>query len=145
MTPPSEMKATAAGYMRISDVNAKAQLSGSHVQNVSIGKNYKIKQLKTMGTTLRIHSSQTWELSEFLEEMPFAQSVVTFDSRSKIMVINYLIVPKVKGYRRIPLLDETEHHSIVNVRLGNNDLKVLFDTGAGGFSTLFYGRLQQAG
>ena len=45
----TEMKATAAGYMRISDVNAQgSNYQEAHVQNVSIGKNYKIKQLKTM-------------------------------------------------------------------------------------------------
>ena len=45
----TEMKATAAGYMRISDVNAQgSNYQEAHVQNVSIGENYKIKQLKTM-------------------------------------------------------------------------------------------------
>ena len=45
----TEMKATAAGYMRISDVNAQgSNYQEAHVQNISIGKNYKIKQLKTM-------------------------------------------------------------------------------------------------
>lgn len=49
----------------------------------------------------------------------FAQSVVTFDSRSKIMVINYPYRPEgLKVTDGIPLLDETDHHSIVNVRLG---------------------------
>ena len=46
----------------------------------------------------------------------FAQSVVTFDSRSKIMVINYPYRPEgLKVTDGIPLLDETDHHSIVNV------------------------------
>ena len=53
----TEMKATAAGYMRISDVNAQgSNYQEAHVQNVSIGENYKIKQLKTM-VLPRIHSS----------------------------------------------------------------------------------------
>ena len=141
----TEMKATAAGYMRISDVNAQgSNYQEAHVQNVSIGKNYKIKQLKTMVLPKNPFFTDLGVVG-ILGGDAFAQSVVTFDSRSKIMVINYPYRPeKLKVTDGIPLLDETEHHSIVNVRLGNNDLKVLFDTGAGGFllySTEDYNRL----
>ena len=130
----TEMKATASGYMRISDVNAQgSNYQEAHVQNISIGKNYKIKQLKTMVLPKNPFFTELGVVG-ILGGDAFAQSVVTFDSRSKIMVINYPYRPeKLKVTDGIPLLDETEHHSIVNVRLGNNDLKVLFDTGAGGF------------
>ena len=141
----TEMKATAAGYMRISDVNAQgSNYQEAHVQNVSIGENYKIKQLKTMVLPKNPFFTGLGVVG-ILGGDAFAQSVVTFDSRSKIMVINYPYRPEgLKVTDGIPLLDETDHHSIVNVRLGDNDFKVLFDTGAGGFllySTEDYERL----
>ena len=85
----TEMKATAAGYMRISDVNAQgSNYQEAHVQNISIGKNYKIKQLKTMVLPKNPFFTELGVVG-ILGGDAFAQSVVTFDSRSKIMVINY--------------------------------------------------------
>ena len=85
----TEMKATAAGYMRISDVNAQgSNYQEAHVQNVSIGENYKIKQLKTMVLPKNPFFTGLGVVG-ILGGDAFAQSVVTFDSRSKIMVINY--------------------------------------------------------
>ena len=120
----TEMKATAAGYMRISDVNAQgSNYQEAHVQNVSIGENYKIKQLKTMVLPKNPFFTGLGVVG-ILGGDAFAQSVVTFDSRSKIMVINYPYRPEgLKVTDGIPLLDETDHHSIVNVRLGDNDFK----------------------
>lgn len=129
-----EMKATAAGYTRISDVNAQgSNYQEAHVQNVSIGNNYKVKQLKTMVLPKSPFFTGLGVVG-ILGGDAFAQSVVTFDSRSKIMVINYPYRPEgLKVADGILLKDEMEHHSYVDIRLGDNDLKVLFDTGAGGF------------
>lgn len=130
----TEMKATAAGYMRISDVNAQgSNYQEAHVQNVSIGNNYKVKLLKTMVLPKSPFFTGLGVVG-ILGGDAFAQSVVTFDSRSNIMVINYPYRPEgLKVADGIPLKDEMEHHSYVDIRLGDNDLKVLFDTGAGGF------------
>lgn len=130
----TEMKATAAGYTRISDVNAQgSNYQEAHVQNVSIGNNYKVKQLKTMVLPKSPFFTGLGVVG-ILGGDAFAQSVVTFDSRSNIMVINYPYRPEgLKVADGIPLKDEMEHHSYVDIRLGDNDLKVLFDTGAGGF------------
>ena len=108
----TEMKATAAGYMRISDVNAQgSNYQEAHVQNISIGKNYKIKQLKTMVLPKNPFFTELGVVG-ILGGDAFAQSVVTFDSRSKIMVINYPYRPeKLKVTDGIPLLDETEHYN----------------------------------
>lgn len=129
-----EMKATAAGYTRISDVNAQgSNYQEANVQNVSMGKNYKVQQLKTMVLPKNPFFTDLGVVG-ILGGDAFAQSVVTFDSRSNIMVINYPYRPEgLKVTDGIPLLDKTEHHSNVNIRLGESELKVLFDTGADGF------------
>ena len=76
----TEMKATAAGYMRISDVNAQgSNYQEAHVQNVSIGENYKIKQLKTMVLPKNPFFTGLGVVG-ILGGDAFAQSVVTFDS-----------------------------------------------------------------
>lgn len=144
----SEMKATAAGYMRISDVNAQgSNYQEAHVQNVSIGNNYKVEQLKTM-VLPKNPFFEGLGVVGILGGDAFAQSVVTFDSRSKIMVINYPYRPEgLKVADGIPIIDPTEHHSNINIDLAGNELKVLFDTGAGGFlmyATEDYNRLPDA-
>lgn len=64
----------------------------------------------------------------------FSQSVVTFDSRYRIMVINYPYRPeKLKLTDGVPLLDETEYHSFITVKQEEQTMKILFDTGAEGF------------
>lgn len=142
-----EMKATAAGYMSISDMNTQgASYQEAHLQNVSIGQGYKIRQLKTMVFPKNPFFTELG-VAGILGGDAFEQSVVTFDSRSKIMVINYPYRPEgLKVTDGIPFANDTQHHSIINIRLGENDLRVLFDTGAGGFllySTEDYNRLAE--
>ena len=128
------MKATAAGYMRISDINTQnSNYQEAHIQNVSIGKNYKVQQLKTLVFPKNPFFSELGVVG-ILGGDAFAQSVITFDSRSKIMVINYPYRPDgLKVTDGIPLLDDNEQRSNINIRLGEAEVKVLFDTGAGGF------------
>lgn len=130
----TEMKATAAGFTGISDMNAQtASYQEAYVENVSIGENYKVKQLKTMVLPRNPFFTELG-VAGILGGDAFAESVVTFDSRSGIMVINYPYRPeRLKVTDGIPLLDSNEHHSHININVGETELKVLFDTGAGGF------------
>lgn len=130
----TEMKATAAGFTGISDMNAQtASYQEAYVENVSIGENYKVKQLKTMVLPRNPFFTELG-VAGILGGDAFAESVVTFDSRLGIMVINYPYRPeRLKVTDGIPLLDSNEHHSHINISVGETELKVLFDTGAGGF------------
>lgn len=129
-----QMKATAAGFTNISDMNSQtAGYQEAYVQNLAIGENYKVGQLKTM---VLPGNSFFRELgvAGILGGDAFAESVITFDSRTQIMVINYPYRPeRLKVTDGIPLLDSAEHHSNINIGLGDTELKVLFDTGVGGF------------
>lgn len=129
-----EMKATAAGYMRISDVNAQgSNFQEAMVQHVTIGHSYKVGSLKTMVLPKNPFFTDLGVVG-ILGGDAFAQSVVTFDSRSQIMVINYPYRPeRLKVTDGIPLLDDSEHHAFIHVGLGEHELRVLFDTGADGF------------
>lgn len=81
----TEMKATAAGYMRISDVNAQtANYQEAHIQNFSIGQNYKVEQLKTMILPKNPFFTGLGVVG-ILGGDAFAQSVVTFDSSLQIV------------------------------------------------------------
>lgn len=130
----TQMKATAAGFTGISDMNARtASYQEAYVENVSIGENYKVKQLKTMVLPRNPFFTELG-VAGILGGDAFAESVVTFDSRFGIMVINYPYRPeRLKVTDGIPLLDSNEHHSHINISVGETELKVLFDTGAGGF------------
>lgn len=129
-----EMKATAGGYTGISDMNSQSvSYQEAYIQNISIGDNYKMELLKTM-VFPEIPFFKELGVAGLLGGDAFAESVVTFDSRSKIMVINYPYRPeRLKVTDGIPLVDSNEHHSNINIRVGETELKVLFDTGAGGF------------
>lgn len=64
----------------------------------------------------------------------FDQSVLTFDSRTKIMVINYPYRPgRLKVTDGLPFADPNDNHSTVKARIGGKDIDVLIDTGADGF------------
>lgn len=130
----TQMKAAAAGFMRVSDLNAQgSSYQEAHVQNVSIGKNYQIKQLKTMVLPENPFFKSLGVVG-ILGGDAFTQSVVTFDSRTKIMVINSPYRPEgLKITEGIPFVTDAGHHSIINVRMDGHDLKALFDTGASGF------------
>lgn len=130
----TEMKATAAGYMSISDMNTQgSSYQEAHLRDVSIGKSYTIRQLKTMVFPKNPFFTELG-VAGILGGDAFEQSVVTFDSRSKIMIINYPYRPEgLKVTDGMPFANDTQHHSIINIRLGENDLRVLFDTGASGF------------
>ena len=113
-----EMQANAAGYTRISDVNGQGQnYQEAYVSNVSIGNSYQIKLLKTMVLPKDPFFTDLG-VAGILGGDAFSQSVVTFDSRYRIMVINYPYRPeKLKLTDGVPLLDETEYHSFITVKV----------------------------
>lgn len=129
-----EMKAIAGGFSGISDMNAQStSYQEAYVQNLSIGKDYKVDVVQTL-VFPEIPFFKELGVAGILGGDAFAGAVVTFDSRSKIMVINYPYRPeRLKVTDGIPLVDSNEHHSNINIRVGETELKVLFDTGAGGF------------
>lgn len=129
-----KMQVTAAGYTRVSDVNGQGQnYQEAYIPHVSIGRNYQIHSLKTMVLPKDPFFTELG-VAGILGGDAFAQSVVTFDSRSQIMVVNYPYRPeRLKVTDGLPLLDDTGHHSFITVRQGEHPLKVLFDTGVEGF------------
>lgn len=129
----AEMKAVSAGYKQIADINTQSNsFQEAYIQDITIGKQYKLNQLKTL----------VFPHNPFLEELgvagilggdAFAQSVITFDSRSKIMVINYPYRPeRLKVNDGTPLTDDN-NYSKFKIRIGSAEKNILFDTGAHGF------------
>lgn len=129
-----EMNATAAGYIRISDVNALGEnYQEGYIQNVCIGKNYKVKQLTTMILPKDPFFTELGVVG-ILGGDAFSQSVLTFDSRLKVVVINYPYRPDhLKVEDGLPFVDPNDNYSTVKVRMGRKDINVLIDTGAAGF------------
>lgn len=130
----TEMKASAAGYMSVTDVNTQAaNFQEAYIKDLTIGSNYRVKQLKTMVFPQNSFFTSLGVVG-ILGGDAFAESVVTFDSRTQIMVINYPYRPeRLKVTDGIPLLTDAEYHSFIHVQLGETQLRVLFDTGADGF------------
>lgn len=130
----TEMKATAAGYARISDVNSLgSHYQEGHIQDVCIGKDYKVKKLTTIVLPIDPFFKELGVVG-ILGGDAFDQSVLTFDSRTKIMVINYPYRPeRLKVTDGLPFADPNDNHSTVKARIGGKDIDVLIDTGADGF------------
>ncbi|WP_065217946.1 MULTISPECIES: aspartyl protease family protein [Butyricimonas] len=130
-----EMGAKATGATtNISDLNGVGQnFQMATVENVELGPNYKLAELKTMvlGT---VGFFEDLEVAGILGGDAFAQSVITFDSRKQIMVINYPYRPEgLKVTDGVEMFTGNTHHSIVNMDFGGVEKQVLFDTGAQGF------------
>lgn len=129
-----EMKATAAGYARVSDVNSlESHYQEGNIRNICIGKEFKVKQLTTMILPIDPFFKELGVVG-ILGGDAFEQSVLTFDFRYKIMVINYPYRPeRLKLADGLPFVDSNDSHSIVKVNIGGRDVDVLVDTGADGF------------
>lgn len=133
-----EMKATSTGTStNISDANSLGvNYPTGILQDVELSPNYKLSRLETM----------VFPTTGFFRELgvagilggdAFAQSVITFDSREKIMVINYPYRPAgLKITDGVELFPGQAHHSIVDVDFGGVTRRVLFDTGATGLLLL---------
>lgn len=127
-----EMGARATGATtNISDLNGVGQnFQMATVENVELGPNYKLSALTTMvlGT---IGFFDDLGVAGILGGDAFAQSVITFDSRRQIMVINYPYRPEgLKVTDGVEMFTGTTHHSVVNMDFGGMEKQILFDTGA---------------
>ena len=121
----------------ISDHNDKKQLyQMAKVKNVQLSPNYMLAEMKTMVLPV-IGSFKSIGVVGILGGDAFAQSVVTFDAREQIMVINYPYRPdRLKIPDGVEMFPGSTHHSIINMNLGGVEKRVLFDTGADGFLLL---------
>ena len=127
-----DMKALSTGTSTsVSDINrAGTNFQTGILQNVELSPNYKLSRLETM----------IFPMTGFFKELgvagilggdAFAQSVITFDAREKIMVINYPYRPAgLKITEGVQMFPGKEDHSIVDVDFGGVARRVLFDTGA---------------
>ena len=134
-----EMKATSAGFMKVSDMNSQsASYEEAHLKDLHIGKRFHVQQIKSLVLPINPFFKELGVVGILGGEV-FAQSVITFDSRSKIIVLNYPYRPeKLKVTDGTPLLDKGEQRANILVKAGDTDIEVLFDTGADGF--LLYSR-----
>ena len=132
------MGGVATGASRpISDHNDKKQLYQlAEVKNVQLSPNYMLSKMKTMVLPI-IGSFKGLGVVGILGGDAFAESVITFDAREQIMVINYPYRPdRLKLTDGVEMFPGNTHHSIINMNLGGVEKQVLFDTGAGGFLSL---------
>ena len=133
-----EMKAMSGGTSRgVSDLNGMSLAYEEAVlSNVRLSSNYKLTQMKSL-----IFPSNGFfrdlGVAGILGSDAFAQAVVTFDAREKIMVINYPYRPEgLKITEGVPFYPGSMNHPIVDVDFGGCVKRVLFDTGAGGLLSL---------
>ena len=132
------MGGVATGASRsISDHNDMKELYQiAEVENVQLSPNYTLSKMKTMVLPI-IGSFRGIGAVGILGGDAFAQSVITFDARKQIMVINYPYRPdRLKITDGVEMFPGDTHHSIINVNLGGVGKQVLFDTGAEGFLML---------
>ncbi|WP_369861140.1 hypothetical protein [Butyricimonas hominis] len=133
-----KMEGVATGASNpISDLNEMKQLyQVAEVKDVQLSPNYKLSKMKTMVFPVG-GLFQALGVAGILGGDAFAQSVVTFDAREQIMVINYPYRPeRLKITDGVEMYGGTTHHSIVKMELGGVEKEVLFDTGADGFLLL---------
>ena len=111
----------------ISDHNDKKQLyQMAKVKNVQLSPNYMLAEMKTMVLPV-IGSFKSIGVVGILGGDAFAQSVVTFDAREQIMVINYPYRPdRLKITDGVEMFPGSTHHSIINMNLGGVEKRVLF-------------------
>lgn len=130
-----EMKVESAGSLvNIADMNGSgASYQKGILKNIQLSANYRIKELNTM-VLPEVGMFKELGVAGILGGDAFAQSVITFDSREKIMIIHYPYRPDgLKIQDGVEMFSGTTHHSIVNVHVGGVEKKMLFDSGAHGF------------
>ena len=133
-----EMKAIGGGGTRgVSDVNGMSLSYEEGVLNdVQLSPNYKLTQMKSIIFPLN-GFFRDLGVAGILGSDAFAQAVVTFDAREKIMVINYPYRPEgLKITEGVPFYPGSMNHPIVDVDFGGCVKRVLFDTGANGLLIL---------
>lgn len=125
---------SAGSSVHISDLNdEKAMYQEGILSNVKLGPNYILQQLKTM-VLPEVGMFKELGVVGILGGDAFAQSVLTFDSQKKIIIINYPYRPLgLKIQDGVEMFPGTTNHSILNVNVGGVEKKMLFDSGAHGF------------
>ena len=124
-----EMGAESAGSMsNIYDLNGgSTAYQKGIIKNVQLSPNYTISGLTTM-VLPEVGMFKALGVAGILGGDAFAQSVITFDSRKQIMIINYPYRPNgLKIQDGVEMFPGQTHHSIVNVNVGGVEKKMLFD------------------
>ena len=120
--------------VNIADLNGETSMyQEGMLKNVQLSPHYTLSQLKTM-VLPEVGMFKSLGVAGILGGDAFAQSVLTFDARKQVVIINYPYRPN--GLRLqdgAEMFPGTTHHSIVNVNVGGVEKKMLFDTGAQGF------------
>lgn len=136
-----DMGATSTGGARsVSDVNSLGQTFETGIlRDVELSPNYKLARLETLVFPVN-GFFRDLGVAGILGGDAFAGTVVTFDARNKIMVINYPYRPLgLKITEGVEMYPGQAHHSVVDVDFGGVTKRVLFDTGASGFLLLASG------
>lgn len=133
-----EMKATSGiGSRGVSDVNGMSlSYDEAILKDVQLSPNYKLTQMKSI-----VFPSNGFfrdlGVAGILGSDAFAQAVITFDARDKIMIINYPYRPDgLKITAGVPFYPGNTNHPIVDVDFGGTTRRILFDTGANGLLSL---------
>lgn len=121
----------------ISDYGGKSVMYGQgEMYNVGYGSHFKLKSLKTM-IFPENGFFNTLGVVGLLGGDAFAQTVLTIDSKLKVIVINYPYRPhRLKVEDGAEMLSGETKHSIVKMEIAGEQKEVLFDTGAFGFLLL---------
>ena len=136
-----DMGATSTGAARsVSDVNSLGQTFETGIlRDIELSSNYKLAKLETMIFPANGFFTDLG-VAGILGGDAFAESVITFDARARIMIINYPYRPLgLKITEGTAMYPGQAHHSIVDVDFGGVAKRVLFDTGASGFLLLSSG------
>ena len=134
----AEMKAMQGMCVRgVSDVNGMSlSYEEAVLKDVQLSPNYKLAQMKSIIFPPNGFFRELG-VAGILGSDAFAQAVVTFDARNKIMIINYPYRPAgLKITDGVPFYPGGANHSIVDVDFGGITRRVLFDTGASGLLSL---------
>lgn len=128
---------SAGSLVSISDLNGTGvSYQKGILKNIELSPNYQIDQLNTM-VLPEVGMFKELGVAGILGGDAFAQSVITFNSCKKIMIINYPYRPRgLKVQDGVEMFAGTTHHSIVHVHVGGERVKMLFDSGAHGFFSI---------
>lgn len=133
-----EMKAVCVGGTRgVSDVNGMSLSYGEAILNdVLLSPHYRLGQMKSMILPSNGFFKELGVVG-ILGSDAFAQSVITFDARDQLMVVNHPYRPEgLKITEGVQLHANNVSHPIVDVDFGGVTKQVLFDTGANGLLSL---------
>ena len=133
-----EMKAMGGiGARGVSDVNGMSlSYDEAILKDVQLSPNYKLAQMKSIIFPPNGFFRELG-VAGILGSDAFAQAVVTFDARDKIMVINYPYRPGgLKITEGVPFYPGSTNHPIVDVDFSGTTKRILFDTGAQGLLAL---------